>query len=115
MKTKREATAAGKKLLSRMKTSGWKLRVWENMGWHYALENYGMSIHQDNPKETCSVLFSLDPEGPGGSSIWCDKKQYKDPNKAVERQMELARNYANKAVQRVHVMGAILSGEIRKA
>lgn len=32
--------------------------MWENLGWHYALYNHGLSIHQDKPGDTCSILYA---------------------------------------------------------
>jgi hypothetical protein len=37
--TKREATAAAKALQKRLRGGGWRIQVWENLGWHYAVTN----------------------------------------------------------------------------
>lgn len=42
--TKSEATSAAKRLLAQMSGRGWKIRVWENMGWHYSVETRGLSV-----------------------------------------------------------------------
>lgn len=39
-----EARKRAKHLLSIMKTSGWEIDVWENLGWHYALRHKKLEI-----------------------------------------------------------------------
>jgi len=37
---KKKAILRAKLLLNKMETKGWKIRVWENLGWHYELLTY---------------------------------------------------------------------------
>lgn len=92
---KREAIKAGKDLLKQMVGKGWKLRVWENLGWHYSVYNHGMNVHQDGPaSREYSVLLADDGVGSGGLGVWTDTecRFHSSPNAAVRAQMRLARS-----------------------
>ncbi len=91
--TKEEATAHGEKLLAKMKGKWWKLRVHENLGWHYCVFNGALSIHQSNDGRYGALLSNID-EGRycgGGLAVWNDGKYYIDPNRAVLNQLAKAK------------------------
>jgi hypothetical protein len=101
MKTKDEAVAKAKKTLSMMKTPGWKMRVWDNSGWHFALQKGGMSIHWSEEHKTYSCLLSTSEGSSGGEVFWSDANtsgihfESKDPNKAVNHQLAVAQRFVN--------------------
>jgi len=103
MDSKAEATKAGKELLKKVK-GNWKLRVWENLGWHYALYNKdhsGLNLYVSEgeciPKgNTYSCMLSSTPGDSGGEMYWTDNYHSKDPNKAVEHQIKVARKFVDK-------------------
>lgn len=90
--------------LKKMKSKGWKIHIWENFGWHFSLIKGGMQIYKDCPREY-TVLFSERDSG-GGSMFWTPENAFrsKDPNKAVAKQLEVARKFVaqcQKAIVRV--------------
>lgn len=96
MKTKAQVTAEAKKTLKQMKTKGWEIRVHENLGWHWCLENVGghFCIHgEDNCYWT---LLSDGDYAHTGSVDWNARKEFSDPNRAVDHQLTLAREHRDK-------------------
>lgn len=104
------ALRLGKATLKLLKNPfGWKVRVWENLGWHVALQKGGMNLHihnYDSPRVTYSVLFSSDG-GTGGESFWTMKdsdSHGSDPNVVINRQLRIAEKFirqCSKAVEQV--------------
>jgi len=97
---KQEATKAGKALLARMKTKGWKLRVWENLGWHYSLERPPLSVYPlygegESPSVGIMMTNKADESG-WGYLCWDYKASSEDPNKVVEAQIKEAQEYINR-------------------
>jgi hypothetical protein len=100
MITKTEAKILGKALLRRMKGKGWKLNLWENLGWHYSVHLGGLSI---NPlQERCNTLyFALLSNGDyvgTGEMYWTDRFCCSNPNTAVKHQTKLAEEFSAKTV-----------------
>ncbi len=94
-KTKQDAELAARKLCDRLKGTGWKPRVWNNMGWHAEARNYCIRIHM-TPYENKYSIFMSDYEGScGGSGSWLIRGEDSDPNRLVEVQMNAAMKYAN--------------------
>ena len=79
----------GKALLRRMKGKGWKLDVWENLGWHYAVYNGTLTVHATEYLLGQTTYFTLlgDTERGGGECYWTEDFSSTDPNKVVERQL----------------------------
>lgn len=107
-RTKAEATAKAKALLKRMTTKGWKIRVHENMGWHYNLINGPVNLYEyvlEIGKPHYSCLIGTENGGCGvGLALWTEEKAFKhpsskDPNKCVARAVSFAHsvivNYFN--------------------
>lgn len=101
--TKTQAFKEGKKLLKQMNGLGgnWKLHVWENLGWHYALENKrtkgkSITLYADTyyDKVTYSVLMG--DMRHAGVSIWSDSRHSKDPMKAVKQAIKTAEKAVSK-------------------
>lgn len=91
MRTKAEATAAAKALLKRMKSPGWKIDVWENIGWHYRLKRGTLSLWEHGEK-SYGVYYSDEVGGVGEPAYYgiCGHRST-EPNRAVEyalRQMQ---------------------------
>lgn len=89
IRSKSRAEALALKLLRRMKTPGWKTRLWKNLGWHYSLQNGFVSLHVSSAIIGGDHYFAMvdyDEGGSGGLSMWTksNSSSFKDPNKAVE-------------------------------
>ena len=83
MKTEKQAQQAGQLLLGKMRGTGWKLRVWENLGWHYSVSAGPVCVHE-SADGGFFALVSDDPEKAGpGASFWTRPGGYTDPNRAV--------------------------------
>lgn len=91
--SKAAARAAGMKLLRRMKGKGWRLRVHENIGWHYSVYRGPLQLFPSGPRHFFCLLSGNPTDRPamGGDGIWIDRGVYTDPNKAVDGQIRLAR------------------------
>lgn len=106
--TEKQATSAANKLLRQMKTSGWEIRVWENLGWHYSLllqvgDDCGVSLsdcsHQG--KITYYCLASRNYLG-SGETQWTSNKYFDDPNSAFEHQLARIKKEAKSIVKFVN-------------
>lgn len=77
----------GKAAISRLKTTGWKLNVWENMGWHFCLVNTkcAMSIHASGLTFWCMDGGGDGTECSSGHASLNASDSFKDPNKAQGR------------------------------
>jgi hypothetical protein len=90
---RKRAARLGGELLAKMKGTGWQLRVWENLGWHYEVHNcvgdreVSVRVHYGK----YSVLFGHN----GGEIFWTERKSYDDPNEAVRQQLKLARKFVD--------------------
>lgn len=100
LRDERCARAAGAALLKRMRGRGWKLHVWENLGWHYSVHSGAISVHVSRrlggvPTYWALMSDSLPARGGvacSGAMIWSDPnhEQFADPNRAVRHQLRLA-------------------------
>lgn len=92
MMTRNEAVEAALKLLQKMKSSGWKSRVHENMGWHYSLERGPLKLYEEFHwgKPSYSCLLGV---GIGGHGFWLLNDICRDPNIAVKKQLQIARSF----------------------
>lgn len=110
MKTKEQATRAAKKLLAKINTPGWSIRVWENLGWHYCLEHevggFSLSEFKNSEGEMHYIcLLGEDDSGPGGSMLWTSEGSHLDPNEAIWSQVLQAQRVVYKLHNRI---GSIL-------
>ena len=93
MKTKEEAESGAEVLLKKMTTPGWKIRVWENLGWHFEITKHSMAIHfSEHPGQYHTYLNSGSTPG-GGSHYWHQPYYSDDPNEVYERQLEVAQQF----------------------
>lgn len=94
MKTPEEAFRKGNALLNRMKGKGWKLDVWENLGWWYCVYAGPISVYptHDSNKFHCLMAEGLGNKGHagGGSYLWKTDDNLRDPNELVKRQIQIA-------------------------
>ena len=84
IKTEAEAQKLADELLAKMTGRGWETRVWNNLGWFYALKHpSGLSIHVGAKPD--QIWASLAEDGVGDLSIWHkeNKPYYSDPNEAA--------------------------------
>ena len=81
----------GKVLLRRMKGTGWKLEVWENLGWHYCVVNGNLTVYASEYMDGISYTALLGDEGPhAGLPLWSSHFSSKDPNEVARNQLEIA-------------------------
>ena len=88
------AHAIGKTVLGMLKKKkGWKIRVWENLGWHVQLQKGGMNLHIHDYGNGLEfhTLLSRERGGSGGNPDWTKNFHSKDPNIAIAHQLRLAR------------------------
>lgn len=68
-KTKAEAEKAAKRDCPR----GWKIRVWENIGWHVSYENGPLSIHEfgfgSKMEWSCQIATTIKDSGHGMANL----------------------------------------------
>jgi hypothetical protein len=78
--------------IRKLKTKGWKARIWENMGWHWCLVNTlcGMSLHNNGKFWT---MINSEKESSHGDNGVNFSRNHSDPNKAVAEQIKLALPY----------------------
>lgn len=89
--TKSQATIAGKRLLKKLRGDKWRLRVWENLGWHYAVETDRIAVY--GPSYAGERCFSclLKPH----YAFFGDPSNSTDPNRAVRNTLKTANNRVN--------------------
>lgn len=114
-KTREQAARLGKALLKRMKGKGWRLSVWENLGWWYCVRNAPLVVHpvdvlKGPEKFFCMVSGDVRVAG-GGLSVWTDNFYSVDPNKAVRHAVKLARVYTDGLIRCVEKAEAIVKGK----
>ena len=101
--TQEDAQKKANVMLKLMKGNGWRTRVWENLGWHYDVHNYALTvsisdIKKDDEKTYWCGLASDEDKAGGTPVFWHDEEHqtFKDPNEAVKRQLMLAREFVDK-------------------
>lgn len=83
---------------------GWKVRVWENTGWHVQLQKAGLNLHIssfDGIITSYHSLLSRERGGSGGNPEWTENFYHADPNVVIERQIKLARRVLAKQAKAV--------------
>lgn len=89
VKTKREAMVAGRHLKSLMKTSGWKVCVWNNLGWYYNIKKENVVVNPDSNHRMGGSWYWCEVEP--SYAFWSDGRSYRDPNMAVQRAISKVR------------------------
>lgn len=98
MGTKAEALRRARQVKAQLKTKGWKIKVWNNLGWHWSLDHLDghLTLHECLHSKTFSTLFSTGDYAHTGSYNWLVRGSFKDPNKAIEVQLHAAREYVKR-------------------
>lgn len=99
-KTQAEAKEVGRYWLKTL-PKGWKLEVWENLGWHWRLEKGDLAVSpmdktsKTNPHFSASIHEFNAGRGRVGSDCWKDAqyKTYPTPQQAVKRAVKLYREF----------------------
>lgn len=71
--TKDIAKTRGQKLVNRLikKTGGkWKLRVWENLGWHFHAECGSIQVNQSGIRKYWTLMSDDITHAGGGCTLW---------------------------------------------
>jgi len=91
MKTKEEATKAGKALKKKLGKQ-WKIRVWQNMGWHYCcyLGKGFISVYPSFDGDEFHCMLDLTMPFAGDCRWTKDAPYDKDPRKVVSATLRLA-------------------------
>jgi hypothetical protein len=87
--TKREATEAGKVAKTEVEKEfgkGWAVRVWENIGWHFCLKKWPISVYKDIYVDGPPTWWALVGEdGNSGLAMWTpDDVTYDEPGPAIK-------------------------------
>src|SRR3990172_3596849 len=68
---------------------GFKMRVWENLGWHCCLTSSHCSIHYDEYSDRYDAYMSND--GLGSYAEWTAHRSFTSPAKAFHAALDKAR------------------------
>lgn len=106
---KKDALKEGRRIKTLLKSpEGWRVRTWENLGWHVDLIKGNMSLYntkgQWDGNDRFRVLFSSDKTG-GGAAFWTSDFSSSDPNKAIRMQLHDARQFVQRCVKAIKAMG----------
>jgi hypothetical protein len=94
--TKKEAVRRGKLLLKKMKTKGWKLDVWENLGWRYCISKPSIKIYPfiTNNMDMNAIIKYHGLIQPN-YTFWTNRAGWReDPNEAADVALKYARKIA---------------------
>jgi hypothetical protein len=108
--TKVEATTRGKQLLAKMRGLGWKLAVWENLGWHYKVSNGDLGVYPNGHSKPYQTYYSLGGNGSAGDLRWTEGAKYSDPNRAAQEQVKLAAKRIMRELTAVAIIQQRLNG-----
>lgn len=109
-RTKKEAEREARGLLRRMKTKGWSIVVYKNVGWFFGLRNGPLTLYPSTVDGEYFCLLSSEANDPigGGEMYWTPtKSRHRDPNRAVREQMKLAEEFVGRVSRTV--------GDLREA
>jgi len=89
-----KAIKQANKIRSELKSKNWSVRVWENLGWHWELNNEYMTLltNYDNKYQAELKL----PLVTGNTVIQFFSEYYKNPNKAIDGVYAISNNFKNK-------------------
>ena len=100
--TKNAARQAGRRLITKMNSKGWKLRVWENMGWHYSIRKGAVTLYETiymSGEKVYDTLMSSSTPGAGEMYYDPRQKNFTDPNEAYFHQLRVASNHARECLE----------------
>jgi hypothetical protein len=109
----RQAWSDANKLLKKMKSKGWEVRVWENLGWHYELVSRHISLHvlKGVKGPSYGTMMNLTEEfSCAGQPELRSPGYYSDPNDAVANQLKVAEDYMNKLQLAINLVKQLKAG-----
>jgi len=96
-KDKEETIAAGKLVRAQLKTKGWTLMVYENLGWHWILRNGYMSLDSCEPLHSTPTYHVMIGDAPGvGEVYWDTDRWFSNPNDAIEDTLRAAEQFVDR-------------------
>lgn len=103
--TKAAAKKAGEALRKKLKGKGWKIRVWENIGWHLSAQLGRMTVHG-----VPGNWWTLLGKGSAGEIFWSPRcKGFQDPNAAVRHQLKIANAFLSKQTKHLRYIDAAIT------
>lgn len=91
------AQRLGKKVLKMLTNRrGWKIEVWNNLGWHVALRKNGLNLYiQEDMFNRLSFSTLLSSDGScSGETFWSPgHRSFKNPNSAIYHQLYVANRF----------------------
>ncbi len=108
-KSEAEAREQAEYCLMKMKTKGWTVRVWENLGWHWQLRNVYIQLYPGSSGETYHILISSCLPPVGGEMYWTHNvyPAPTDPNEAVAAGIREVRGHCAKVNTVMEVLNQI--------
>lgn len=98
------AVLAGKDLRRRLggARAGWKLDVWDNLGWHAAVRRGPLSVYQHKDRDGrvryTALLNGRPGESHGGAAYWTEQGgSGHDPVRVIERQRKIALQFIRRS------------------
>jgi hypothetical protein len=110
--SRKEAEEAARKVQKRMKSKGWKIRVWENLGWHFEIKKGTIQLHEashNGRRPYYWTLMGSELNSYGGETyLLADETpkidmQIYDPNDAYLRQLKVAKAHLDKIAKAIKV------------
>ena len=88
--TKAKAEKLAKNLVKRMKGSGWRPMVFENMGWHWRVVSGPVQVYPSDGDRFWCMIGGKAKGDAGGLAMWTPTpcKHFKDPNRAVREALK---------------------------
>lgn len=101
--SEREAQAFGRKIKKKLKGKGWKIRVWENLGWHVAWHLGRVSLYpsqySDGPVKYHTLISDNDDSLGSGACMWTRNNYSEDPNEVVRQDLQYCLEVASDAIR----------------
>ncbi len=99
--TKAQATDMGRVLVQRLndRRRGWKLHVWENLGWHYSALHSASGLSVSPSVKNGEFYAMLQPSW---SVFYRGHKAFRSPHKAIEHVISGAEIYAAEVSKHVN-------------
>ncbi len=100
---KEQAVALGRKLRDRMDGHGWRLHVWQNLGWRYTVHRGPLSVYpvygcRGGVTYLCRLAAAPEDTSGSGAIFWPDQSRRRNPNAAVASQLVVARAFVERCV-----------------
>jgi hypothetical protein len=106
---RKEAEKEAKSVLRKMKTPGWKIRLWHNMHWCWSLQNQYISVM--GQLGSSWAMMSDVRHASGSPSFWCPPHRlFRDPNKAVKYVQDYAELFVAQVTRIVNEQQAAFRG-----